>query len=230
MPDAVVDGNFPIGAAGLTMLAATVAWLAHEMTHLHACHDCDAVQKVADLRRGARARCFRCGAVLVRQPPGGPTNALAWSLAAACFFILSHVFPVVAFEMPGGVRELTIIAGMAELGDGQMVIVTVALVFSTLIVPLLQLTALLSVLWPIESGRAPHSVGTAIRALFHLAPWGMVEIFLLAVLVSAVKLQSDGDIYPRVGIVLVVAFVFTMSAALAAFEPRQIWSRLEPSS
>jgi len=58
-----------------------------------------------------------------------------------------------------------------------------------------------------------------------IGPWAMLDVFLLAVLVSLVKLGQIATILPGPGLIAFTAVVVLTMLASASFDPRAIWDR-----
>ena len=55
----------------------------------------------------------------------------------------------------------------------------------------------------------------------------MVEVFLLGVLVSVVKLENLASVVPGIALWSFGALMFLMAALAAVFDPRGLWARRE---
>jgi paraquat-inducible protein A len=99
--------------------------------------------------------------------------------------------------------------------------------FNLLIAPGLHLLAFLYVLVPVSLNRRAPGMFRVFRYLRLLQPWHMVEIFMLGVLVSMVKLAKMAQIIPGVAVYSLTAFIFVMAAASAAVDPHEVWERWE---
>ena len=69
----------------------------------------------------------------------------------------------------------------------------------------------------------------ALRALQAVRPWGMVEVFILGMLVSLVKLSGMATVVPGPGLWSFGGLLMTIAAAVATFDARSIWARLDPA-
>jgi len=58
-------------------------------------------------------------------------------------------------------------------------------------------------------------------------PWGMVEVFMLGVLVSLVKLTSSFKVIPGISLWSFGALTLLLAAAASSFSTRDVWARLE---
>jgi paraquat-inducible protein A len=57
----------------------------------------------------------------------------------------------------------------------------------------------------------------------------MIEVFILGLLVSLVKLGAMARVVPGIGLWSFGALLFAIAAAVASFDARVIWSRYDPS-
>ncbi|WP_233857378.1 paraquat-inducible protein A [Paraburkholderia sp. HD33-4] len=193
-------------------------------TTLIACHECDFLQADTQLPHGGAARCARCGAVLYRSSSATSTRALAYTLAAAILFAIANCFPIFGFRLHETLVETTLVGAASSLyAEGMWPIAGLVFV-TTLFMPALNIAAMIYLLLPLHLGRIPQRPEQALRLLRHVAPWGMIEVLVLAMLVALVKLQHIADVVPGVGIGAFGAVMVLLAAATAAFSPRAIWA------
>ncbi|RZF29643.1 paraquat-inducible protein A [Paraburkholderia sp. UYCP14C] len=196
-------------------------------TTLIACHECDFLQADTQLPNGGAARCARCGAVLYKSSPATATRALAYTSAAAILFVIANCFPIFGFRLHETLVETTLLGAASSLyAEGMWPIAGLVFV-TTLFMPALNIAAMLYLLLPLHLGRIPQRPEQALRVLRHVAPWGMIEVLVLAMLVALVKLQHIADVVPGVGIGAFGAVMVLLAAATAAFSPRAIWARID---
>jgi paraquat-inducible protein A len=82
-------------------------------------------------------------------------------------------------------------------------------------------------LLPLRSGRVAPGAHRILRIVQATRPWGMVEVFLLGVLVSLVKLAHVAVIHPGPALWAFGALMVTMASAAMTFDARAVWARLE---
>jgi len=92
--------------------------------------------------------------------------------------------------------------------------------------PGIQLTLLLIVLVPLKMGRLPRGFPKLFRYVATLAPWGMMDVFMLGILVSVVKLADMATIVPGTSLFAFGVLIFVLAAAQAALDPDIVWSRV----
>ncbi len=196
-------------------------------THLMACHACDLLQQVPAVPENSAAHCGRCGVVLIQNKTKSLQNPLALLFAAALLFVMFNSFEFLTFKKEGLERRTHVITGVRELSDQGMPELAALVAFTLIIVPGLQLLALLYVLVPVSLNRRVPGMFRVFRYTRLLRPWHMVEIFMLGVLVSMVKVAKMAQIVPGVAVFSLTAFIFVMAAASAAIDPHEVWERWE---
>ncbi|MEM5295550.1 paraquat-inducible protein A [Burkholderia sp. JPY481] len=198
-----------------------------DKTMLIACHECDFLQAITPLPDGGAARCARCNAVLYKRSPATFSRALAYTLAAAVLFAIANCFPIFGFRLHETLVETTLLGASSSLyAEGMWPIAGLVLV-TTLFMPALNIAAMIYLLLPLHLGRIPQRPEQALGVLRHIAPWGMIEVLVLAMLVALVKLQHIAEVIPGVGIGAFVALMVLLAAATAAFSSPEIWARIE---
>jgi paraquat-inducible protein A len=192
---------------------------------LIACHECDLLQREVPLPQGGVARCGRCDAILYRSRPESLERTLALTAGAILLFILANAFPIVGLALQGQVIQTTLWNTVHTLWNEDMKSVS-ALVFATTIaMPALQLAAFTYLLLPLRLGRVPSYFAPVFRMLQAVRPWGMVEVFMLGVLVSLVKLAHLAGIVPGIALWSFAALMLVMAAITSVFDPRSLWAR-----
>lgn len=196
---------------------------------LIACHECDLLQRAPLLAPGATASCRRCGGVLYRRRRKSIERTLALAVAGLILFTAANTLPFLAFRMQGQVVETTLITGVRDLHEQGMTALAALVLVTSILAPLGQLLALLYVLLPMYVARPAPGAATVFRFLRRLQPWSMMEVFMLGVLVSLVKLADMAEIVPGLAIWSFSLLILVIAAASATLEPRQVWLRLGAS-
>ncbi len=193
------------------------------MSHNHAqpivCHDCDLLQREIPLKRGCAASCSRCGAVLYRNATDSIDRTLAFTMSAAVVFVIANVYPIFSIEAQGGRSSITL-AGAARFLWGQQMQPISAVVFLTaILIPALELITMIYLLLPIRLSRVPAGYTFLLRMLRIIEPWGMVEVLMLGVLVSLVKLTSSFKVIPGIALWSFGVLTFLLAAVAVVVQP-----------
>jgi len=190
------------------------------------CHACGLLQRNPRLPAAAAARCGRCGTILHRNIPDSLDRTLALTLAGMVLFVVANSFPFLSFQLQGQTTETTLLTGVRDLYLQGMWGLSLVVLFTSVLAPGIQLALLLLVLIPLKTNRIPEGFPTLFRYVETLAPWGMMDVFMLGILVSVVKLADMATIVPGASLFAFGALIFVLAAAQAGLDPDIVWSRV----
>lgn len=192
------------------------------MDQLCACPLCDALYRRPTLRRGEKAVCLRCGSVLARRHRLAPGQVLALAVAALVMFVVANCFPIVDLQVQGLHSGTTLFGAIAALWAEGRQLMAVLVCATTQAFPLLDLLCMLALLAAAPRRERPLWFAPLLRFVQELRPWGMIEVFMLGVVVSLVKLSGMAAILPGVAL-WAFAVLTVLMAAVLSFHPRQLW-------
>ncbi len=192
-----------------------------------ACHDCDLIHRIKPLPAKGAANCIRCGAVLYKHKANSLDRTLAFALAGLILFILANSFPFLALRIGSQVRETTLITGIHELYVQGMQAIAILVLLTTVLVPFTQMMCLFYILLPLKFGRLPKRLPRVFRFLQSVQPWGMMEVFMVGILVSVVKLAKMAKIIPGISLYSFLALIFVLSAMTVSLDAHLIWQKWE---
>ena len=196
-----------------------------EYQRLIVCHECDLLFRKPFSVKGRRAACSRCGAGMTALPGSGwPLDwVCAVTFAALIVFCIAQRFPVIELRANGMTSEATLFGAVRSLWSGNMRVVAIMVFCSAVLFPLIELLALLYVLVPLRLGKLPPRFNAMVRLVQLVRPWGMVEVFMLGVLVTIVKMVSIAQVIPGPGLFATGALTF-MLGVVASFDPSRLWA------
>jgi paraquat-inducible protein A len=200
-------------------LAATAAG-----RHLAVCHVCFKLAS-ADCHH-----CPRCGAPLHLRKPRSLQRTLALLLTATILYVPANIYPIMITDQLGApAEESTILGGvilLIELGSAPIAAV---IFIASVMVPLGKLITLYYLVWSVGRGHlTKQRQRTAMyRATEFIGKWSMVDVFVVAILVSLVHLTGVLVIRPGIAAVSFAGVVIVTMLAAESFDPRLIWDRLE---
>ncbi|KAF3998351.1 paraquat-inducible protein A [Glaciimonas immobilis] len=199
-----------------------------ELPDLIACEGCDAVYQKRALQHREVAVCLRCGAELERDFTHTRARILPLSVAGLIMFIIANAFPIVQIELQGLHNQTTLFGAVLALYKEGMSLVAFLVLATTIFSPMMQLVILIYVLIPRTSAERPPGFGWLVRAMQTLRPWGMIEVFLLGVLVAIVKLSNMATVLPGTALWAFAALTILLTAIIS-FDPRYLWQITPPT-
>ncbi|MDB5991365.1 MAG: Paraquat-inducible protein [Herbaspirillum sp.] len=197
-----------------------------EVSELIACHECDAIYQRLNLKRREIAHCERCGAELERNVEHQIVHMVPLAIASLIVFIIANSFPIVQIEIQGIRNATTLLGAVIALSNEGMPSVAMLVLATTILFPLLQLLILLYLLLPLRHDGTMAGFNLLARLLLLLRPWGMVEVFLLGVLVAIIKLSSLASVIPGVAL-WAFAGLTILLVLVVTFSPRYLWQLAE---
>jgi paraquat-inducible protein A len=186
------------------------------------CECCDAIYARQRLAPGQTAYCRRCGAELYSNRRLDLDAMLAITLGGLIMFIIANVYPVLIMELGGTRADVTLWGAILETYDAGVGPVAVLAALSLFMLPLTQILMFLYVLLPLRAGWVPAGFVPVMHAIRHTRPWSMVEVFLVGVLVSAVKLAAESELMPGVGL-WGFALLTILLTLLSLFDLQELW-------
>lgn len=192
------------------------------------CHECDLLLREADSSaRATSVACPRCGAELYRVGRNALERSLALTTAALVLLVVANLFPIVGLNLQGHQVETTVFGAVRQLWLDDMPVVAALLLATTVLMPLLELCALGWLLLPLWRGRRPRWFAPVFRAFQLAHPWAMVEVFILGVLVSLVKLTHLADVLPGPAIGCFGALMLVLAILASTLDQRGLWQAWE---
>jgi paraquat-inducible protein A len=149
------------------------------------------------------------------------------TLAGLVLFGIANSFPFLAFKLEAQVRQTTLLTGIQELYAQGMPELSLIVLLTTVLIPLAQMLCMLYILVPLKLKKIPRGLPRVFRFVHHLAPWSMMEVFMLGILVSVVKLAKMAKIVPGVALFSFLALIFIMAAMTASLDSHLIWEKWE---
>lgn len=191
------------------------------------CHFCDTLHVAGPIPEGTRARCVCCGATLYQNRAASLARTTSFSLTALLLMVLVHSAPFITMDAGGMRTTLTLPAAAGALIDEGMQILGWGVALFTIVTPLVLAGGLVYVCGPLMFGRMAPGAFFVTKWMSRTEPWNMIEVFLLGVLVSLLKLGKVAELHFGLGFWAFAVLMFCMAAAVAAIDKQELWDRLE---
>ncbi|MFP8965357.1 paraquat-inducible protein A [Pokkaliibacter sp. CJK22405] len=192
-----------------------------------ACHECDAVFPMIAMKHRQDAYCPRCGGHLFAHREGTIQRSLALAIAAFCFFIPTVSLPLIQLDVLGLNSSVTLIEAVIELVQEQYWWTAFLVAACSIVVPFLEISLLIFVLGIALLERA----GTLTIMLFRwwhvLRGWGMLEVYLIGILVAMVKLLDMASVTLGFGLYAFVGMLLMLLTMMLSLDPHEVWEQLD---
>lgn len=196
------------------------------LEQLIACHECDLLMRKPMLQDGESAECPRCGYELFSHRHHVVRRSMALVLTALLLYVPANFLPIMQLNLVGQTSQDTVWSGVLGLYESGMQGIAVVVFLCSMAVPLLKLLCQLLVLLSIrfDFGR---SYGLLLYRIYHhMREWGMLEVYLMGILVAMVKLMDLADLSLGLGLFCFVALLLVQVWLEVTMSPHQIWEAL----
>jgi paraquat-inducible protein A len=193
------------------------------VNNIVACETCGLVQQIAAVPQGAVALCARCNFHLVHRRPDSRIRTLTFSLAALILYIPSNYYPVVTAQYHGQHSETTVYQGIQALFTHHQYFIGCLVFCTSLLTPALKIIALLFISLTLNWPHWKKARTWAYRVIRIIDPWNMLEVFLLAIVVSMAEMGQIATVHPGPGVFSFAAVVMLTLLATLSFDPRLLW-------
>lgn len=191
-----------------------------------ACPHCDLLVGVETVQSGEKAVCPRCHQLLCLDNQSLSTS-LALLFTALLTYFPAILLPFLHMETAGREQQISLLSSVREIAVGNTAVLALVVFFLVLTFPLINLLGLISIMLPLSRGLPPFFGTGMTRFIMKIAPWNMMEVYLVGVLVTLVKLSSLADITFLEGFYAFIILIL-LNTFIAMFLPKKrIWQRIK---
>lgn len=192
-----------------------------------ACPDCDLLVAKINPPAGYKSQCPRCGHILLHHCRDTVSRSLALAVAGLLLFLPAIFMPLLTFQRLGMSETGNIIQTVVKFFDQGYSFVALAVFLSTAIFPLLKLSLLAFVSLCLKIQRYPVWLGKLFRLHNHLDEWTMVEVYLLGIMVTIIKMYGSTDIHFNTGAFCFTGLVVLIMASSLSVCRESFWILIE---
>jgi len=192
-----------------------------------ACQYCDLLVEAGVRIAGQKARCPRCGGSLYTCKSDSVNRSLVLVLAGLVLYIPANFFPIFILKTMGNIRYNTLLAGVLEFGNQGLWDIALLVFITSMVVPLIKLLSLLFVLISVYINRHFRGATFCLRWYHNLDEWGMLGVFMLAMLVALTKLDTFARVYIGVGFYSFLGLLLVTKMVATCLDEQYLWERLE---
>ena len=191
-----------------------------------ACADCGALYEIRPLGTKGIVKCARCDAVVYRHENSDFRKPLIFAVTGLLCFFIANIWPMQILSLIGDTNRATIIGSVITLARSGFFELAVIVFFMAFLIPLLKLSLVIYVLAPLQLNRRLHGMVWAMKLAQRLRIWGMVDVYMLAIIVALKKISALAHLHLGPGLYAFIG-LFVMQIALAkTFDTRAVWERI----
>lgn len=196
-------------------------------TNYVACPSCDQMADVSSLKHGERAKCSRCNHFLTEYKADSVERVIAYAFSSLILLLLASSGPFLSFQASGLESIMTLPGTVVELYRYGMTDLAVLVAAFIIVIPLIIIVLLLVLYIPLHFNRCGGESILIARLIFTLEEWSMVEVFLIGVIVSLVKIAAMATVILGLSFWAYFAFTVCFTLTVSNLDRLQCWSMIE---
>ncbi len=174
------------------------------------------------------AVCPRCGHVNHYRNPASIQRTCALLLSATILYLPSNLYPVMYTDLLGANNGSNIIDGVIALWNMNSHFVALVILIASIFIPILKILMLLflvlNVATPWRNSQERRLV-MIYRLVEYIGKWSMIDVFVVIIMSSVVRIGGLITINPGFAIVAFCAVVVLTLISAEQFDSRMIWDR-----
>ena len=191
-----------------------------------ACPGCDLLLNKIDPISGKKLFCPRCDTALYQKKTDSITKVLAITTAGLLIYFPAIFMPLLTLHTMGMEQSGSVFDAFLSFYNQQYYLVTILLFLTSILFPLVRLSILFTVSLQLKVRLYSKSLFFLFRTANHLDEWGMVDVYLIAIIVSIIKIHKVATLEFDTGFFCFVLLVFMTRATTSALEPEIFWDKL----
>lgn len=190
------------------------------MNELLCCSACGFIMQ--DDEHAYQIKCPRCSAS-VRKQAYAIEYSLSLSIAALIMFIPAMFSPILIFKIAGIEKVNTMFSALKAFYEGGYPELGLLVLLITIVAPITQIIVSILMFYPLSRNKKPKYMKVYYKILYMIRQWMMLDVYIIAILVSIVKLTATAELVLGSGIVMFVSLAVFNFLLSNSFSPNQIW-------
>lgn len=192
-----------------------------------ACRQCDALYDKPQLKQGQLAKCNRCGGMLIERKVDFIERSFNWSLAGLMLMLPAILLPIMGVTLAGQYNQASLFDCILVLIDRGFFMIACLLFLFAIAVPIVRLTGAFYLSYCFKFNKLKPSLLNFFRAYHHLDHWAMLNVFMLAIIVSMYKLIDDTELSVNLGLLAFIFWLICSTMSAVVLDQNYIWEKLE---
>lgn len=197
------------------------------LDHLTACPDCDLLLPKTGAPGGHSIICPRCGKTISRRTTDSIIKALALSITGLLMYLPAILLPLMTMKSFGFSDSANIIDSIVNFYQNGYYFVSFMVLISAVVFPLVLLTSIFIISVQLYLKRYPSYLARLFRTYLHLEEWAMVEVYLLGIMVTIIKMNDSTDINYNTGIFCFTGLVLLNLTIATVIDHDFFWQTIE---
>ncbi len=197
------------------------------LDRLTACPDCDLLVPLPKVPENHTLHCPRCRKRIWRRVGSSNQKVLALSISGLLLYLPAIFLPLMTFSSLGFNDSANILESILNFYQNGYFFVSFMILLSAVIFPLLLLSSIFWVSFNLYLNKFPGYLLKLFRTYNHIEEWAMVEVYLLGIMITVIKMRDTSDIAYHSGLFCFVLLVIISIGVSTTIDRRIFWKQLE---
>lgn len=193
---------------------------------LTACPDCDLLVSVTEAPTGYAVLCPRCGSTLHQRTANSVAKTLALSGTGLILYLPAISLPLMTFQSLGFSDSANILESVLNFYRNEYYFVSLMVLLSAVVLPLVLLSGIFFISLQLYRRRSSPMLARIFRLYEHFEEWAMLEVYLLGILVTVIKMSGSSDISFLSGVVCFTLLVLITLAISTVIDRALFWQMI----
>ncbi|MBU4261214.1 MAG: paraquat-inducible protein A [Proteobacteria bacterium] len=198
-----------------------------DLENVMACPDCDLLLQQVEVVRGQKALCPRCGHMLYSAKKDSLDKTLALSFSGLILYLPANFLPLMTLDTLGLEKSGSIYDGVISLYQHRYFFVAIMVALTSLIFPLAKLSLLFLVSLALKLKFYPRFLSLCLRYYHHLDEWGMLEVYMVGILVTIIKMYHMAHIQYDAGFFCFIGLLWVALGSSVVLDEHLFWRLIE---
>lgn len=190
------------------------------------CHDCGLHQRVPDLDYGD-VFCVRCNRRLRRIVQNSLGEGFALAFAGLVVLAIALTMPFITVDFAGRLHHSDLVTGIWEFTTLGFYELAFFVLLTTIIAPTASWVLVFTIPLLLRLPKPPRILIPMVLWIERLAPWAMVEVYLIALFVSYTKLADLAKVSFGPAVYAMAAMMVVTVVLAARVDHAEYWNALE---
>ena len=191
------------------------------------CPACDLALEASKLAAGEKLLCPRCGETLCSVVTNTLDKTLALSLTGLLLFFPAVCQPLFTFSIMGQEGSGSVLGSAVEMLRNGYLFPGIMVLLTAVIIPFLKFSSLLVLTWQLKRKRGNDLCARLFRFYLRLDEWGMLEVYLIGILVTIIKMMPVVSVQYNFGLFCFVALLALTLSTPFWLDQHTLWQILE---
>jgi len=194
-----------------------------------ACPGCDLLVPMAAAPDGHYLACGRCGTVLSKSCPNSIDRVVTLSFAGLLLYLPAMFLPLMTLSSLGMKEKGSVVDTCIDFYLNGYYLVSFIVFITAVIVPFLKIFIPFITAVCLKFGKNPRILIPAFKFHKHLEEWGMVEVYLLGILITLIKMGEVAKVHFNIGFFSFIGLVLISMAITVCLDRKLFWHYLDRS-